>query len=250
MLIRLVLAALLVLAGLAPAGAQTPLKASDLAREFEEISFPQRAFPPGVRGPRREFRRAPQPLPKPLKISVFATADDPAADVLEDILRGLAATLRKETKVRIQARPGRHHPFSVVGMRENGFKARAMFFGAADPSFLTAFSFAQGMKKEGCFFYSSLGDHGEIVGGSVLVDLDRPEVWRSCIHRGVIHILGLEGNTLAPTGVFTDVPKVRGLTARDLAIVRMAYDPRLKPGMTLAEARPLLPAIAADALAR
>jgi hypothetical protein len=29
----------------------------------------------------------------------------------------------------------------------------------------------------------------------------------------------------------------------------MHYDPRLRPGMTAAEARPLLPAIAADALA-
>jgi hypothetical protein len=251
MLTRIVLAFALLLASLAQAGAQTLASAADLARDFEQIAFPQWDLPPGLQRPKPQFRRAPQSLPKPLKISIFENPDNPAAArELEDILSGLAGTLRQETRVRIQARPGAHHPFVVTGVRERHFKTMAHFLGVGDPSFLGAFAFAQGITKQGCFFYSMSDDDGRIVGGKVIVDLDRPEIWRRCVYRGVVFMLGLEGDTLAPTGIFTEVPQVRGLTARDLAIVRMAFDPRLKPGMTLAEARPLLPAIAADALAR
>ena len=42
---------------------------------------------------------------------------------------------------------------------------------------------------------------------------------------------------------------VAGYSARNLALLRMLYDPRLRDGMSAAEARPLLPAVAADALA-
>ena len=38
------------------------------------------------------------------------------------------------------------------------------------------------------------------------------------------------------------------MTEHDEVLLRMLYDPRLRPGMTAAEARPLLPAIAKDAL--
>ena len=39
------------------------------------------------------------------------------------------------------------------------------------------------------------------------------------------------------------------LTDHDEILLRMLYDPRLRPGMSAAEARPLLPAIARDAMA-
>ena len=53
----------------------------------------------------------------------------------------------------------------------------------------------------------------------------------------------------ARPSLFNDSLEFALLTEHDAILLRMLYDPRLRPGMTAAEARPLLPAIAADAQA-
>lgn len=242
MLKGLAIAALLLIAGLAPAAAQTALKPADLAREFEEVGF---VAP--LDGSTPVFVRAAQPL----DIHVAAIGGkSPAVEEMKATVQKVAATLRQAAGVKIRIKASGGQPFGMFGIREQHFKAMAAIFGREDPSYQTSFAFAQGIKKQGCFLRSGSNEQGLIVGGNIIVDIDRPEPARArCITNGLLFMLGLMGETRAPTGVFTSVDRVRGLTARDLAIVRMAMDPRLKPGMTLAEARPLLPAIAADALA-
>lgn len=245
MLIRLALAAMLLLAGLTPAGAQTPLRASDLAREFEEVGFLARGETSDAPAQRR-FIRPLQPMP----ISITKNKELGAGGNLAGIVEEVAATLRKGAGVDIEVKI-RRQQFDVVGLREDEFVATAARLGELDPSYMTAFGFAQFMKRDGCYFFFVTQDDAQLMGGRVMVDLEgSAERQSACVYRGILYLMGLEGDTLAPTGVFTDVRRVRGLTARDLAIVRMSLDRRLKPGMTLAEARPLLPAIAADALAR
>lgn len=71
-----------------------------------------------------------------------------------------------------------------------------------------------------------------------------------CVHREISANLGLAGfldRTDSIMGKTNTFPRYSG---RDLVLMRMLYDPRLRPGMTAAQARPLLPAIATDALAR
>ena len=53
----------------------------------------------------------------------------------------------------------------------------------------------------------------------------------------------------ARPSLFNDSLEFAFLTDHDEILLRMLYDPRLRPGMTAAEVRPLLPAIARDALA-
>ena len=53
----------------------------------------------------------------------------------------------------------------------------------------------------------------------------------------------------ARPSLFNDSLEFAFLTEHDEILLRMLYDPRLRPGMSIAEARPLLPAIARDAMA-
>ena len=53
----------------------------------------------------------------------------------------------------------------------------------------------------------------------------------------------------ARPSLFNDDLEFALLTEHDAILLRMLYDPRLRPGMTADEARPLLPAIARDAQA-
>jgi hypothetical protein len=70
-----------------------------------------------------------------------------------------------------------------------------------------------------------------------------------CIRRELVAALGA-GGALPRTGtIFSSIARQAGYAEHDLVLVRMLYDPRLRPGMTAAEARPLLPAIAKDAAA-
>ena len=53
----------------------------------------------------------------------------------------------------------------------------------------------------------------------------------------------------ARPSLFNDSLEFAFLTEHDEILLRMLYDPRLRPGMSIAEAGPLLPAIARDAMA-
>ena len=52
----------------------------------------------------------------------------------------------------------------------------------------------------------------------------------------------------ARPSLFNDSLEFALLTEHDEILLRMLYDPRLQPGMTVAEARPILPAVARDAI--
>ena len=70
-----------------------------------------------------------------------------------------------------------------------------------------------------------------------------------CVAREFASNLGLPGRLDRPGSVFGPSGPVAGFAPRDLVLLRMLYDPRLRNGMGAAEARPLLPAVAAAALA-
>jgi hypothetical protein len=101
----------------------------------------------------------------------------------------------------------------------------------------------------------------ERLGGSnVLVVADNDESFRrACVHRFLVSALGFRNPSirgdvaLAPSHVERGTipePTVTAFTGWDIVMVRMLYDTRLRKGMTLAEARPVLPRIAADAVGR
>lgn len=84
----------------------------------------------------------------------------------------------------------------------------------------------------------------------VVIKAEHPALTRhSCIQEEMGQAMGLPNDySGARPSLFNDNLEFAFLTRHDEVLLRMLYDRRLRPGMTAAEARPLLPAIAADAM--
>jgi len=72
----------------------------------------------------------------------------------------------------------------------------------------------------------------------------------SCLHEEVVQTLGLtnDDKDVRPS-IFNDDEEFALLTRHDEHLLQMLYDPRLSTGMTIEEVTPLLPQLAADAVA-
>jgi len=77
----------------------------------------------------------------------------------------------------------------------------------------------------------------------------QPLMRRSCIHEEMAQAMGLANDSpKARPSIFNDDEEFALLTHHDEVLLKMLYDTRLRIGMTPAEARPILPRVAANAL--
>ena len=81
-----------------------------------------------------------------------------------------------------------------------------------------------------------------------LIRAEHPDLVRlSCIHEEIAQGLGLPNDSPeARPSIFNDDDEFALLTTHDEMLLKMLYDPRLKPGMTVSEARPLARIIARE----
>lgn len=81
-----------------------------------------------------------------------------------------------------------------------------------------------------------------------IIRAEHPDLTRlACYHEELAQGLGLANDSLqARPSVFNDNQEFALLTALDLLLLRLHYDPRLAPGMSEAEARPAILQIAAE----
>ncbi len=84
-----------------------------------------------------------------------------------------------------------------------------------------------------------------------IIRAEHPDLTRlACYHEELAQGLGLANDSpLARPSVFNDDQEFALLTALDLLLLRLHYDPRLAPGMAEAEARPIVGRIAAELVA-
>ncbi|SOC10964.1 DUF2927 domain-containing protein [Rhodobacter maris] len=74
-----------------------------------------------------------------------------------------------------------------------------------------------------------------------------PLLRRSCLHEELAQGMGLANDyPSARPSIFNDDEEFALLTRHDELLLRMLYDPRLRPGMTEAEARPIITTIATE----
>jgi hypothetical protein len=80
-----------------------------------------------------------------------------------------------------------------------------------------------------------------------VIRAEHPDLMRlSCIHEEVAQGLGLANDSpLARPSIFNDDEEFALLTPMDELMLKMLYDPSLTPGMTEAEARPIIEPLAA-----
>lgn len=76
-----------------------------------------------------------------------------------------------------------------------------------------------------------------------------PASWRSCLHEEVAQGLGLPNDSpRARPSIFNDDEEFALLTGHDELLLSMLYDRRLRPGMTAAEATPIVRQLALEKL--
>lgn len=76
-----------------------------------------------------------------------------------------------------------------------------------------------------------------------------PRLRRSCVHEEMAQGMGLANDSpRARPSVFNDDEEFAYLTRHDELLLKILYDPRLRPGMTEAEARPIVMQIATELL--
>ncbi|MDM7255630.1 MAG: DUF2927 domain-containing protein, partial [Paracoccus sp. (in: a-proteobacteria)] len=76
-----------------------------------------------------------------------------------------------------------------------------------------------------------------------------PRLRMSCIHEELAQGMGLANDSpRARPSIFNDDEEFALLTRHDELLLRLLYDRRLRPGMTQAEAAPLIRSIAAELL--
>lgn len=99
------------------------------------------------------------------------------------------------------------------------------------------------------FAYGS-ADTGTFSRALAIVRGEHPDLLRgSCLHEEIAQGLGLvnDSRTARPS-IFNDDEEFAYLTGHDELLLSMLYDPRMRPGMTLQQARPIAYQIAAEKL--
>ena len=76
-----------------------------------------------------------------------------------------------------------------------------------------------------------------------------PRLRRSCVHEELTQGMGLANDSpRARPSIFNDDEEFAYLTRHDELLLKILYDPRLRPGMSEAEAQPIVLQIARELL--
>lgn len=98
-----------------------------------------------------------------------------------------------------------------------------------------------------CLVYAlSEGGDGAYTRAFAVVRAEHPDLLRlSCLHEELAQGLGLPNDSpKARPSIFNDDEEFALLTDQDELLLRMLYSPELRPGMTVAEARPIVLSLA------
>jgi hypothetical protein len=92
----------------------------------------------------------------------------------------------------------------------------------------------------------SAGGGGVYNRAFIVIRAEHPDLLRlSCIHEEIAQALGLPNDSpQARPSIFNDDEEFALLTRQDEMMLRMLYNPALRPGMTITQARPIVEALA------
>ncbi|MEO0360893.1 MAG: DUF2927 domain-containing protein [Pseudomonadota bacterium] len=216
----------------------------DLAENFVEIAL-YTEYDAGV-----EPRRTPAPLTRwetPIRYRVLgdgATAQD------RNELGELAGRLSRLTRLDIRPTNGAANLFVYfLGPEERRDFIAAWRRTRRDEDSAVFYEAWANSIDWPCVFQTFTDEGDErTTGALVLIKAELEGLYRtSCIHEEVVQALGLanDADHVRPS-LFNDDEEFALMTRHDEDLLRILYDPRLRPGMTEAEVRPLLPAIVED----
>ncbi|MGR3758658.1 DUF2927 domain-containing protein [Roseobacteraceae bacterium NS-SX3] len=225
-------------------GPETPYDADDLVRSFEAIAFYDEYASSRVGGLGRW--EGPVRLTAEFGPSVSADRREADARTLSDYAKRLARITGHP--VSAAARGNFHVIFA--GLDDSVFVAERVrtllpHISAADLALLASPPRS---------FYCLVVAGGPVQAplsytrGVALIRAEHPDLMRkSCVHEEVAQGLGLRNDSpRARPSIFNDDDEFALLTSHDEKLLQMLYDPRLKPGMSAEEARPITRIIARE----
>jgi hypothetical protein len=234
-----------------------PYTVDDLVRDFERIALYDEYADVGGRFVRSESPALLRRWDRPVRVAVMTGASAAPEDASRDRANVAAFTRRlaQLTGVDMAMGEGADVNFLVLFMTSNERTAFADQVAAHYPDFAPA---VMGALRDTpldtfCTAYAFSDPARPSVYSAViiLIRAEHPPLTRlSCVNEEMAQAMGLPNDSPdARPSLFNDSLEFALLTEHDAILLRMLYDPRLRPGMTADEARPLLPAIAADAIA-
>lgn len=227
-------------------GPDTPYSADLLVRNFEDIAF------------YNEYDRGDQPLRRwtePVRIEAHFGANVDPADRARDTnaLISYANRLSRITGHPITVGRGRAN-FHVFFVDEAGRDAAVEEMRRLEPSIDagTLDTIRNIPRSTYCLVVALTRNEspGAYTGAVALIRAEQPDLMRlSCIHEEVAQGLGLANDSpYARPSIFNDDDEFALLTSHDEQLLSMLYDPRLRTGMRIEEARPLLRVLARERL--
>jgi Protein of unknown function (DUF2927) len=238
------------------APADAPYSVDDLVRNFERVAlFDEYVDVDG------KFQRAETPAylrrwDRPVRVAVMTGPSVQLEEAARDRANVAAFTnrLARLTGVDMALTGGSDVNFLVLFMNNEERLAFAREVSMRFPSFAPAVTdaIADSTLDTFCtaYAFSNPGDPARYAAVLILIRAEHPPLTRlSCVHEEMAQAMGLPNDSPdARPSLFNDSLEFALLTEHDEILLRMLYDPRLRPGMTPEEARPILPQIARDAV--
>jgi hypothetical protein len=238
------------------APADAPYSVEDLVRNFERIALYDEYVDLGGRFVRSETPSFLRRWNRPVRVGVMTGPSVPAEEAARDRANVAAFTSRvaRLTGLDMGLSDGSDVNFLVLFMNSSERTAFADQVSARYPEFAPA---VMGALRDTpldtfctAYAFSDPADAALYSAVIVLIRAEHPPLTRmSCVHEEMAQAMGLPNDSPdARPSLFNDSLEFAILTEHDEILLRMLYDPRLRPGMTAAEARPVLPEIARDAM--
>ncbi|HEY9039277.1 MAG TPA: DUF2927 domain-containing protein [Roseovarius sp.] len=235
-------------------GPDTPYTDTDILRNFEQIAFHDEYE--RDRGLARSDGR-PGRLRKwtgPVRMSVEFGASVPKDQRTIDqrLVAGYAARLARVTGHPISAGAGPDANFNVLFMGEDDraqtiARIRQLVPNINQSSINLFEALPRSIHCLVVAFSDNNNDH-TYRRAIALIRAEHPSLLRkSCIHEELAQGLGLANDSpRARPSIFNDDDEFALLTTQDEELLRLLYSPRLKPGMSIEEARPILMQLIAE----
>ena len=230
-----------------------PFDVANLVRDFERIAFFSEYADVEGRFVAEETPAILRRWTGPIRVGVMTGLSAPEGEAARDRANVAAFThrLARLTGADIAVSDGVDVNFLVLFMNSAERAEFADRVSTRLPGFAPAVTTAMRETPLDIFCVSYAFGSPTYTAAIILIRSEHPPLTRlSCVHEEMAQSMGLPNDSMeARPSLFNDGKEFALLTQHDEALLRMLYDRRLRPGMTIDEARPLLPGIAQDAIA-
>ncbi|MFP4239832.1 MAG: DUF2927 domain-containing protein [Rhodosalinus sp.] len=235
-------------------GPDTPYGAREILANFERIAFyDEYARGSGLTRASSEPTRLKRwPGPVRMTMEFGATVDRAQRTRDENELRSYARRLARVTRHPISVSDPASANFHVLVMGEDdrgeAIDRIRQLVPNIDPAALDIFRRLPRSIHCLVLAFSAEPDGYDYAQAIAFIRAEHPDLMRrSCIHEEVAQGLGLPNDSpRARPSIFNDDDEFALLTSHDEVLLRILYDPRLAPGMSLDAARPILRDIVND----